>query len=117
MASLRHDPAVRRRRLDVRVLTLKRRFGIASVLGFGALFGLVTQHAVGSQKHKLVRTEQTVAVQPSTGAFFDASGPGYSFDDSGVRAAQQQSNAQAVQQSAVQQQAASQQPVAQSSGS
>ena len=112
MAPLRLDPAARRRRLDIRVTTLKRRFGIASVLGFGALFGLVTQHAVGSQKHKRVRVEQTVALRQSSNTYFDANGPGYSFDDSGIRAAQQQSSAAQAAQQAV-----SQQPVAQSSGS
>jgi hypothetical protein len=116
MAPLRHDPAVRRQRLDTRVSALKRRFGIASILGFGALFGLVTQHAVGSQKHKTVRVTQTVATTRSAATFFDANGAGYSFDDSGARSAAQQ---QAQPAAAVQQQQAQpqQQPVAQSSGS
>ena len=114
MASLRHDPATRRQRLDTRVSTLKRRFGIASVLGFGALFGLVTQHAVGSQKHKVDRAAPPAAPRGSASSFFDANGPGYSFDDSGVRTAQQRGNVQAAQQA---QSSSPPQPVAQSSGS
>jgi hypothetical protein len=119
MAPLRHDPTVRRQRLDTRVSALKRRFGIASVLGFGAIFGLVTQHAVGSQKHKTVRVTQTVTTTRAATTFFDANGAGYSFDDSGARAAAQQQAQQSA--AAAQQQAQSQQSqpqaVAQSSGS
>ena len=117
MTALRHDPAARRQRLDTRVSALKRRLGIASILGFGALFGLVTQHAVGSQKHKTARVAQPVATGGSATAFFDANGAGYSFDDSGARSAAQQQGQQAA---AAQQQAQpqqQQQPVAQSSGS
>jgi hypothetical protein len=114
MATARQDPAARRRRLDLRLSVLKRRFGIASILGFGTLFGLVAQHAVGTQKH----TGGATASQASTSArgtstFFDASGPGYSFDDSGVRVAQQNAAATASQAAQTQQPA----PVAQSSGS
>jgi hypothetical protein len=110
MAPARHDPAARRRRLDRRVLTLKRRFGIASVLGFGALFGLVAQHAVGSQKHRGLRfSRQPATATRSTGSFFDSSGASYSFDDSGARQLQQAQSAAAA--------APQQQPMAQSSGS
>ncbi len=117
MAPLRRDPAARRQWLDTRMSALRRRFGIASILGFGALFGLVTQHAVGSQKHKMARVTATVASARSTTTFFDANGPGYSFDDSGARSAAQQ-QAQAAAAAARQQQAQpQQQPVAQSSGS
>ena len=49
---------------------LKRRVGVASVLGFGALLGLVTQHAVGSQKHKAVRATQSVTTRLSATSFF-----------------------------------------------
>ena len=117
MATLRHNPAARRQRLDTRVFALKRRFGIASILGFGAIFGLVTQHAVGSQKHKTVRVTQTVATARTAATFFDANGAGYSFDDSGARSAAQQQAQQSA--AAVQQQTQTQQsqPVAQSSGS
>ena len=117
MAPLRHDPAARRKRLDTRVSALKRRCGIASILGFGAIFGLVTQHAVGSQKHKTVRVTKTIATARTATTFFDANGAGYSFDDSGARAAAQQQ--QQAQQSAAKQAATAvqPQPVAQSSGS
>jgi hypothetical protein len=114
MALRRHHRADRRQRIEMRVATLKRRFGIASVLGFGALFGLVTQHVVGSQKHKGVGATSTTGANRSAGSFFDANGPGYAFDDSGFRAPQQQ-GAQSPQppQSA----AGAQRPVAQSGGS
>ncbi len=119
MAPLRHDPAARRHRLDTRVSALKRRFGIASILGFGAIFGLVTQHAVGSQKHKTARVAQAASLARSATAFFDANGAGYSFDDSGARSAAQQQAQQAAigAQQQAQPQQAQQQPVAQSSGS
>jgi hypothetical protein len=118
MAPARHDPAARRQRLELRVSTLKRRLGIVSVLGFGALLGLVTQHAVGSQKHRRGLVVQPAATGRSVGSFFDANGPSYSFDDSGARAAQERSVQAAQQaQSAAPQQQEPQQPVAQSSGS
>jgi hypothetical protein len=118
MSTARQDPAARRRRLDLRVSVLKRRFGIASILGFGTLFGLVTQHAVGTQKHASGTAAQAPTSARGASTFFDASGPGYSFDDSGVRVAQQ--NAAATASQAAQQQQQQQQqpaPVAQSSGS
>ena len=111
MAPLRHDPATRRRRLDLRVSVLKRRLGLASVLGFGTLVGLVTQHAVGTQKHSHAGSSQATVAGRSVSTFFDANGSGYSFDDSSVRASQQSSvtsSSQTAQQPA---------PVAQSSGS
>src|SRR5205085_234932 len=111
VVALRSDPTARRR-LEVRVSMLKRRVGVASVLGFGALLGLVTQHAVGSQKHKVVRASQSATSPLPATSFFDANGPGYSFDDSSDRAAQQGS---ATRQS--QQPPQAQQPVAQSGGS
>ncbi len=68
---------------------LKRRLGIASVLGFGALFGLVTQHAVGSQKHKRAPAAQPAATRrTSASSFFDTHGSGYSFDDPSARGVQ-----------------------------
>ena len=76
------------------------------MLGFGALFGLVTQHAVGSQKHKTAVVARATGASRSASAFFDAGGPGYSFDDSGARAAQQ-----------IQSSGGAQQPVAQTSAS
>src|SRR5438876_5521691 len=112
MAALRTDPAARRRRLELRVSMLKRRVGVASVLGFGALLGLVTQHAVGSQKHKAVPAAQSFTTRLQATSFFAANGPGYSFDDSGVRAAQQGSTTRQSQQASQ-----AQQPVAQSGGS
>jgi hypothetical protein len=78
----RLDPALRRRRLQLRISTLKRRVALASVLGFGALLGLVTEHAVGSQRHASVTTGRPAS--PATAgatSFFDASGPSYSFGD------------------------------------
>jgi hypothetical protein len=82
------------------------------VLGFGALLGLVTQHAVGSQKHRRGPLAQSVATGRSVATFFDANGPSYSFDDSGARTAQAVQQAQSPDQ-----QQQPQQPVAQSSGS
>jgi hypothetical protein len=111
VTAARHDPAARRRRLDLRVSVLKRRFGLASILGFGTLLGLVGQHTVGTQKQSGSVSRQPSSVSRRASTFFDATGSGYSFDDSSVRAAQQSSAAASSQ--PVQQPA----PVAQSSGS
>jgi len=85
MSAQRHDHALRRRRLQIRISALKRRVGVASVVGFGALLGLVAEHAVGAQRHAAVAQPNGA---PTAGAqsaaptsFFDASGPSYSFDD------------------------------------
>ena len=115
VTTVRNDPAAKRRRLNLRVSTLKRRFGVASLLGFGAIFGLVAQHAVGTQKHSGLASGQVSTSGRGATTFFDASGPGYSFNDSAVATAEQSvaSSAQASPQQQQQQPA----PVAQSSGS
>lgn len=81
------------------------------MLGFGALFGLVTQHAVGTQKHAIRTSSAAQTAARGASTFFDANGASYSFDDRSLRAAQQNTVASASQ---VSQQPA---PVAQSSGS
>lgn len=113
VAPLRHDPADRRQRIESRIGTLKRRFGIASILGFGALFGVVTQHAVGSQKHEGAATRTPVSSPTPATSFFDANDPGYSFDDDGFRAASHGAQPPQPPQSA----GSGQPPVAQSGGS
>jgi len=82
MSAQRNDPAVRRRHLQLRISTLKRRVGLASVVGFGALLGLVAEHAVGAHRNATspaARGGGQTSAAPSR--FFDAGGATYSFGD------------------------------------
>jgi hypothetical protein len=82
MSAERHDPAARRRYLQVRISTLKRRVGVASVLGFGVLLGLVAEHAVGAHRHASTVKVSGERTSNSPSTFFDSGGATYSFDDS-----------------------------------
>lgn len=96
-----------RRRQQSRVSLLKKRATIASLLGFGALFGLAAQHVVkGANAASKVSTTLSSARAPSHTTFFDETESGFSFDGQGL--APSQSPAPQVQ-------ASTSPPVAQSS--
>ena len=61
---------------------LKRRFAVASVLGFAALFGLAAQHTVASSAGSSSLPSSSAAATPTT--FFDQRGDGFAFDDQGA---------------------------------
>ena len=84
MTALRHDPAARRLRQQSRASALKRRFTVGSVIGFGALIGLVAEHAVGSTKNTVKPASTVARTSASSTTFFDSTDSGYTFDDSGV---------------------------------
>jgi hypothetical protein len=86
VASAGKDRALARRRHDARLVFLKRRITVASLLGFAALFGLAAQHSVkgsldGKPRQSLpAQARQSAA--PTT--FFDEQADGFSFADPGT---------------------------------
>ena len=69
-----------KRRHRERLVVLRQRAAIASVLGFAAFLGLAAQHAVGSSKR-----HATVAAAPPaatvTPTYFDQRADGFAFED------------------------------------
>jgi hypothetical protein len=88
--------AIVRRRHYARLALLKKRTTIASALGFAALFGLVTQHAVkGASAGTTAQRASRTATRATS--FFDATASGFAFDE-GSGSAQSSSTTTAPQQ-------------------
>lgn len=74
--------ALARRRHHARLAMLKKRTTIASVLGFAALLGLVTQHAVKGASGATATTAQRSSRSATRAtSFFDAGAGGFAFDE------------------------------------
>jgi hypothetical protein len=109
-----HDKALVRRRHHARLGMLKRRTAVASVLGFAALLGLVTQHAVKGASGATA-VQHSSAGASSARSFFDEGGDGFSFgEDSTAEESAPSQQSTPLQQSAPPA-TATQPPVAQSS--
>ncbi len=72
--------ALVRRRHYARLALLKKRTTIASVLGFAALFGLVTQHAVSGAAGVTTAHRSSRTATRAT-SYFDAAASGFAFDE------------------------------------
>ncbi len=72
--------ALVRRRHYARLALLKKRTTIASVLGFAALFGLVTQHAVRGASGATTAHRSSRSATRAT-SYFDATPSGFAFDE------------------------------------
>jgi len=83
MVSSGQNPQLARRRQFARVSLLKRRFAIASVLGFAALFGLAAQHTVKGASAQSAPRSSSVRTPASPATFFDQRSDGFAFDDQG----------------------------------
>ncbi len=70
-----------RRRHYARLALLKKRTTIASLFGFAALFGLVTQHAVKGASAGTTAVQRSSRVATGATSFFDAKAGGFAFDE------------------------------------
>lgn len=70
-----------RRRHYARLALLKKRTTIASLLGFAALFGLVTQHAAKGSAAGAAAARHSSRSATGATSFFDAKAGGFAFDE------------------------------------